>query len=48
MNKIGLKLLANAVVIVGLFEFAFHIRLLQSGIPGRNDNEGNGKLPMQR
>lgn len=34
--------------VVGIFEFFFHIWLLQDGIPGRKDNNGHAKFPAQR
>lgn len=34
--------------IVGIFEFFFHIWLLQDGIPGRKDNNGHARFPAQR
>ncbi|OWR32067.1 hypothetical protein CDO73_06270 [Saccharibacillus sp. O23] len=34
--------------VVGVFEFFFHIWLLQDGIPGRKDNNGHAKFPAQR
>ncbi|NGZ76585.1 DUF2512 family protein [Saccharibacillus alkalitolerans] len=35
-------------LVVGIFEFFFHVWLLQSGIPGRKDNAGHQRLPAQR
>ncbi|GGN95114.1 DUF2512 family protein [Saccharibacillus kuerlensis] len=35
-------------LVVGIFEFFFHVWLLQSGIPGRKDNAGHARMPMQR
>ena len=34
--------------ILGVFEFFFHIWLLQDGIPGRKDNNGHARFPAQR
>lgn len=35
-------------LVVGIFEFFFHIWLLQDGIPGRKDNNGHGRFRAQR
>ncbi|MCQ4087782.1 DUF2512 family protein [Saccharibacillus sp. JS10] len=34
--------------VLGVFEFFFHIWLLQDGIPGRKDNNGHARFPAQR
>ena len=35
-------------LVVGIFEFFFHIWLLQNGIPGRKDNAGHARFRAQR